>query len=189
MAADILAGVPDGLTLEVVEGPNAGRQVALDRPIVIGRSPDSDLVLEDGEVSRRHAKVTLAPDGSATIEDLGSANGTFVNQYELHAPAPIDAGDELLLGVTVIQVRSPHDIARRPSAVLSVPPALASAPRQPDYVNPEVVRLESEPDRPSPGSPELEKYLDVRVKRRAALAPLALFLLVAIVLVIYFASR
>jgi len=176
------------LTLEVIEGPGAGRQILLDRPIIIGRGTGVDLQLEDGEVSRRHAKISPEPDGSATVEDLGSTHGTFVNQNELMGPARLDAGDELLLGVTVIQLRSANDIATRVSAVIQVPPGLAMAARPPTYVNPEVARHDTEGAKASSGGiPELEKYLDVRVRRRAQLAPLAMLILVAIALGLYFA--
>src|ERR1700733_11403248 len=84
---DIFAAVVGELNLEVIEGPDAGKQIAVDRAVVIGRDPGSDLVLDDGEVSERHARVTPSPDGSATVEDLESANGTFVNQNELEGPA------------------------------------------------------------------------------------------------------
>jgi pSer/pThr/pTyr-binding forkhead associated (FHA) protein len=187
----MLALVVGDLTLEVVEGPGAGTQITLDRPVVIGRADDADLVLEDGEVSGRHARVTPSPDGSATVEDLGSANGTFLNRNELIGPAHLDPGDELLLGVTVIQLRSPQDVAARGSAVIQIPPALAMAPRPPAYINPEVIRVEEtgQDEESEGGIPELEKYLDVRVARRAQLAPLALFMLVMIALIIYFAVR
>jgi predicted component of type VI protein secretion system len=177
------------LTLEIVEGPGAGRQVALDRPVLIGRAPDVDLVLEDGQVSRRHVRVSPADDGSAVAEDLGSANGTFVNHNELHGPARLDPSDELLVGVTLIEVRSSVQIAAQPSVLRAVPPALAQAPRTPDYVNPDVVDAEVGASPASAGSKELEKFLDVRVRRRAQLAPLALMMLIALVLIIYFATR
>jgi pSer/pThr/pTyr-binding forkhead associated (FHA) protein len=177
------------LTLEIVEGPGAGRQLELERPVTIGRGSVSDLVLEDGEVSRAHARVTPNPDGSATVEDLGSTNGTFVNHNELHGPARLDPGDEVLIGVTVIQLRSREQIAARASAVIAVPRGLQTAIRPPAYVNPEVVRAESAPAPAPVETPQLDKYLDVRVRRRAQLAPLALFLLVAIALIIYFATR
>ena len=45
----------------------------------IGRSPDNDLVLEDLEVSRRHAELRRRPDGTYEIADVGSNNGTYVN--------------------------------------------------------------------------------------------------------------
>jgi pSer/pThr/pTyr-binding forkhead associated (FHA) protein len=185
----MLAGVAGELTLEVVEGPSAGKQVKLASPIVIGRAEDADLVLEDGEVSRHHARLTPLGDGTVQIEDLGSANGTFINHNELMGPAQVDAGDELLLGVTVLQVRSPNDIAARASAVIQIPPALAAAPRPPAYVNPEVLAAETGPKATGDGISELERYLDVRVRRRAQLAPLALFMLVMLALIVYFAVR
>ncbi|MGO9907933.1 MAG: FHA domain-containing protein [Solirubrobacteraceae bacterium] len=177
------------LTLEIVEGPDAGRRVALDRPIVIGRAPDTGLVLEDGEVSRHHARVSPATDGSAVVEDLGSANGTFVNQNELYGPARLDPGDELLVGVTVIELRNAAQVAAQPSAIRAVPAGLVAAPLAPAYVNPEVIKAEIEPSNSKTTTPELDKYLDVRVRRRAQLAPLALFVLVALALIIYFATR
>jgi predicted component of type VI protein secretion system len=179
----------EGLTLEVVEGPGAGTQVTLSGPIVVGRAPDVDLVLEDGEVSRRHARITPASDGAATVEDLDSANGTFLNDNELIGPARLDPGDQLLIGVTVLQLRSAADVQRQASAVIAIPPALATAPRPPTYVNPEVARADGAPPAERQGIPELEKYLDVRVRRRAQLAPLALFVLVALALILYFALR
>jgi pSer/pThr/pTyr-binding forkhead associated (FHA) protein len=177
------------LTLEIVEGPGAGSQMPLDRPVVIGRGADADLVLEDGEASRQHARITPQPDGSAVVEDLGSANGTFVNHNELYGPARVDAGDELLIGVTLLEVRSREQIAREPSGVRVVPQALAMAPRVPAYVNPDVVDAETAPAGNRLPTPQLDRYLDVRVRRRAQLAPLALFALIALALIVYFATR
>jgi pSer/pThr/pTyr-binding forkhead associated (FHA) protein len=183
--------VTDGLTLEIVEGPGAGRRLSLRGPIVIGRARDSDLTLEDGEVSRHHARVTPLEDGSVRVEDLGSANGTFVNHNELQGPARLDPGDELLIGVTVIELQ----LAAQPSGVRAVPPGLATTPREPTYVNPAVVQAVGRGGGGGGaadgrgGAPTLEKFLDVRVRRRAQLAPLAVFVLVALALIIYFAAR
>ena len=178
------------LNLEVIEGPDAGKQLALDKPVVIGRGPDVDFVLEDGEASQQHARVTPSPDGTATVEDLETANGTFVNGNELIGPTHLDADDELLIGVSVIKLRTRDELLRQPSAVIQIPPSLAMSERAPTYVNPEVARVETEVIAPTAaGHPTVDKYLDVRVRRRANLAPLALFVLVAIVLIIYFAAR
>jgi pSer/pThr/pTyr-binding forkhead associated (FHA) protein len=187
----MLAPVAGELNLEVIEGPDAGKQIVVDRPIVIGRDPQSDLVLEDGEVSGQHARVTPSPDGTATVEDLDSANGTFINQNELMGPAHLDTSDELLIGVSVIQLRTAQDVRSRASAVIQIPPSLATAPRPPTYVNPEVARIDQtrEEAPASEGHPTVEKFLDVRVRRRAQLAPLALFVLVAIALIIYFSIK
>lgn len=187
----MLAPVAGEINLEVIEGPDAGKQIAVDRPLVIGRSAASDLVLEDGEVSDQHARITPSPDGSATVEDLESANGTFVNQNELEGPARLDPGDELLIGVTLLQLRTVDDFRARGSGVIQLPPGMAMAPREPTYVNPEVRRVDDAPPPISePGSfPTVEKYLDVKVRKRAQLAPLALFTLVAIALILYFSLK
>ncbi len=187
----MLAPVAGELNLEVIEGPDAGKQIMVDRPIVIGRDPQADLVLEDGEVSGQHARITPSPDGSATVEDLDSANGTFVNQNELIGPGHLDPGDELLVGITLIQLSTADDFRSRGSGVIQLPPALAIAERAPTYVNPEVARVDqtvSEKAAPA-GHPTVDKFLDVRVRRRAQLAPLALLVLIAIALILYFSLK
>jgi len=176
-----------GLTLEIVEGPGAGKQVALDHPMVLGRATDADLQLDDSQVSRHHARVTEASDGSAIVEDLGSANGTFINHNEVEGPARLDPGDELLVGVTLMLLRSSAQVAAQPSALVAVPEGLAMAPRHPDYVNPDKIAAELAPADAS--IPQLDRYLDTRVRRRAQLAPVALLLLIALALCIYFATR
>ncbi|TVS20367.1 MAG: FHA domain-containing protein [Planctomycetaceae bacterium] len=64
---------------------------------ILGREPGCDEVLEDPRVSRRHARLTQSPEG-LTIEDLDSANGTFVNGARIHAPRPLEAGDRVTIG-------------------------------------------------------------------------------------------
>jgi hypothetical protein len=189
---DMLAPVAGELNLEVIEGPDAGKQIAVDRSIVIGRGPGADFVLEDGEVSGQHARVTPSPGGSATVEDLDSTNGTFVNQNELMGAARLDPGDQLLLGVSVIAVSTADDFRSRGSGVIQLPAALATAARPPTYVNPEVARVEQVAAQPSAapaGYPTVDKYLDVRVRRRAQLAPLAFLVLIAIALILYFSLK
>ena len=180
------------INLEVIEGPDAGKQIMVDRPIVIGRDAQSDLVLADGEVSGQHARITPSPDGTATVEDLESTNGTFVNQNELIGPAHLEAGDELLVGVSVLQLRTADDFRARGSGVIQLPPGLAIAEQPPTYVNPEVARVEQVESQPSvapAGHPTVDKYLDVRVRRRANLAPLAFLVLICLALVLYFSLK
>jgi pSer/pThr/pTyr-binding forkhead associated (FHA) protein len=180
------------INLEVIEGPDAGKQIIIDRPIVIGRDANSDLVLADGEVSGQHARITPSPDGTATVEDLESTNGTFVNQNELEGPAHLEAGDELLLGVSVLQLRTADDFRARGSGVIQLPPGLAMSERTPTYVNPEVAAVDQVAAQPSAtpaGHPTVDKYLDVRVRRRAQLAPLAFLVLICIALIIYFSIK
>ena len=187
----MLAPVAGELNLEVIEGPDAGKQIFVDHPIVIGRDPQSDLVLADGEVSGQHARITPSPDGSATVEDLESANGTFLNQNELMGPAHLDPGDELLIGVSLIQLRTADDFRSRGSGVIQLPPGLAIAERPPTYVNPEVAQADqTKQEAAAPAShPTVDRFLDVRVRRRAQLAPLAFLVLICIALIVYFSIK
>lgn len=69
----------DRATLTIISGINAGQVFALDgTEHVIGRGTEADLWLDDGGVSRRHAKVSCRSDGRYFVEDLGSTNGTFL---------------------------------------------------------------------------------------------------------------
>jgi adenylate cyclase len=65
--------------------------------VVIGRSPDCQIVLRDFGISRNHAKVVVGDDGSVRILDLKSKNGTQVNGVPV-VEAPLRDGDHILLG-------------------------------------------------------------------------------------------
>src|SRR5690349_17212785 len=74
----------DRATLTIISGINAGQVFALDgTEHVIGRGTEADLWLEDGGVSRRHAKISCRPDGRYFVEDLGSTNGTFLGPQRI----------------------------------------------------------------------------------------------------------
>ena len=69
-------------TLTIVKGPQIGETFELDAPIItLGRDPRNSVFLNDMTVSRHHAKMDLSacPQGRATVEDLGSLNGTWVD--------------------------------------------------------------------------------------------------------------
>ncbi len=71
------------------------------REIVIGRAAACTIPLRtvaDTIVSKRHALVAFAEDGSATVSDLGSKNGTFVNGGQIDGTVPLTLGDRLMLG-------------------------------------------------------------------------------------------
>jgi pSer/pThr/pTyr-binding forkhead associated (FHA) protein len=65
--------------------------------IRIGRQRDNDLVLEDTSVSRHHAEVHVARDGSLSILDLDSLNGVFVNERQVKS-ARLNDGDSVEIG-------------------------------------------------------------------------------------------
>jgi pSer/pThr/pTyr-binding forkhead associated (FHA) protein len=179
--------MPD-ISVEVIEGPDAGKRQEITAPIVVGRDPGSDFVLDDEQTSRRHARITPAAD-HAVIEDLGSRNGTFIDNSELQAPARLDPGDELLIGVSVIALRTASDLAGRPTAVRPVPPGLAVAPKAPTYVKPTSVEEAAVDRKLDPAIADLEGLRDVRVRASARVAPLAIFVLAALAVIIYLALR
>lgn len=92
----------DRATLTVLTGITAGQVFALDgTDHVIGRGTDADVWIEDGGVSRRHARVTVRPDGRYFLEDLGSTNGTFLGTQRI-STSEIRPGDRIQLGPHVI---------------------------------------------------------------------------------------
>jgi pSer/pThr/pTyr-binding forkhead associated (FHA) protein len=92
------------MELVVVEGPDEGRAFTLGQESVLGRDPTASLNLADEEVSRRHAIVT-AGDGNVTVEDLGSSNGTFVDEHRIDGEARMQPGQRLRVGQTVLELR------------------------------------------------------------------------------------
>ena len=81
----------------VFELDGATTEFPLDRPVVrIGRSADNDLVIQDGSISRHHAEIYRVGEGYR-VKDLGSKNGTHVNDVT-GTDLPLADGDELILG-------------------------------------------------------------------------------------------
>jgi len=71
---------------------------------VIGRTADADICIDRTEVSRCHARIVVAGT-TATIEDLGSKNGTYLNGKRLEQPALLTNGDEIWIGRSVARLR------------------------------------------------------------------------------------
>jgi signal transduction histidine kinase len=86
--------------LIITRGADEGKQFELaDAQVEIGRDPANQIRLNDTEVSRRHARLEQAEGGYA-LRDVGSANGTFVNNQKVTQPAPLQAGDRIQVGQT-----------------------------------------------------------------------------------------
>lgn len=98
-------GVAKGLAIRVTRGPReiTGVTIPITGSVIIGRSPDADLVIGDDFVSGTHAKLVAAADGY-TLLDLGSTNGTLVNGQPATRPLQIAAGDVIELGQNRLEV-------------------------------------------------------------------------------------
>ncbi|MBK7146115.1 MAG: FHA domain-containing protein [Xanthomonadales bacterium] len=84
---------PPKAVLRGVSGPYFGKVIPISGRLAIGRGSDCDLVLDEAEMSRRHAMVEVTP-GGIWLRDLGSANGTFVNGVQVR-DAVLFTGDQL----------------------------------------------------------------------------------------------
>ncbi len=85
-------------------GPNPGTTFSLEGDqLTIGRDSTNTIVINDAEVSRRHARLTLQG-GKYLIEDLGSTNGTFVNNIRLSGPHVLKSGELISLGEQITLV-------------------------------------------------------------------------------------
>ena len=90
------------ITIEVIQGPDKGRvfDVPEDGETIIGRESDA-LPLVDSTVSRRHSGLTRL-DGHWEIDDLGSANGTFVNGLKIDKATRLYTGDQIRCGTSLL---------------------------------------------------------------------------------------
>jgi hypothetical protein len=97
------AGDGKAYHLRMVEPPTA-QVFPLSEEVTIGRAPGCSVALADDTfVSQLHARVYVR-DGQPFVEDLGSTNGTFLNQSRLTKTMRLRRGDRLQIGQTVLEV-------------------------------------------------------------------------------------
>jgi len=97
------------------------------KDFVIGRSSECDLRLNDGLVSRRHARFVLIDD-SLVVDDLGSRNGVFVNERKIEGPTALGHADVVTVGLGAVEVVDDH-VLDRPEHLTTLPPPPARAIR------------------------------------------------------------
>jgi len=89
----------------VLDGSNQGESIPLDgAPLLIGRGPDAAIRLDDDYVSTRHARIAASGD-QWFVEDLGSTNGTYLGSRRLTQPAVVQAGSQIRIGKTTIELK------------------------------------------------------------------------------------
>jgi pSer/pThr/pTyr-binding forkhead associated (FHA) protein len=119
--------------LVIRQGPNPGQVFELDQTeLSIGRDIANDIVINDAEVSRKHARLTLEAD-RYKIEDLNSTNGTYIDGQRLIGPHLLAIGEVIMFGDNVgvvfdgepvdldATVRSPVDLGSTPVAAIPAP--------------------------------------------------------------------
>ncbi len=112
-----------GPKLEVVRGENEGEVFKVKFKTRIGRERDNDVVLLDPKTSRYHAQIALEA-GQWILKDLGSANGTYLNDAPLTAPTPLQAKDRIRMGETELLLSMPAQSSPETasSETLTAPP-------------------------------------------------------------------
>ncbi|MEL6182226.1 MAG: FHA domain-containing protein, partial [Myxococcota bacterium] len=83
--------------LHIMDGRQAGEQLALQADQVLGRTPSADVVIQDASVSRRHSRI-VAMEGGFHVMDLGSTNVTLLNGEQLTKAQPLRSGDVVQVG-------------------------------------------------------------------------------------------
>ncbi|MCA9229645.1 MAG: SpoIIE family protein phosphatase [Planctomycetales bacterium] len=110
--------------LRILEGSEQGREFDLEgQRWVVGRSPECDVVIDVAAVSRRHVIVTKES-GQFFVQDLGSRNGTYINNQRVAERAPIKDGDRMLICDVLFEFCHPVETAGPDSAGRGVPSLL-----------------------------------------------------------------
>jgi DNA-binding winged helix-turn-helix (wHTH) protein len=78
-------------------------------PNLVGRDPECAIRIDSATLSRRHAQIVVA-DRHATVEDLGSKNGTQVNEQPVSQPVALKDGDEIQFGSVTLTYRTVRDL-------------------------------------------------------------------------------
>jgi LysM repeat protein len=114
-------------SLVMRQGPQPNRPFPLSKDVItIGRSPDSDIFIDDAEVSRHHARLTRQGN-NWLLEDLGSRNGTFVNGQRISGPVVLTPGARVDFGPDVFF--SVEGMMPPPEAIPGRPPPAYAPPR------------------------------------------------------------
>jgi pSer/pThr/pTyr-binding forkhead associated (FHA) protein len=111
--------------VEVVSGPDTGEQRRVESELEIGRKTlgwkAGGFRLHDRMASRHHARISV--DGKTVVlEDLGSTNGTLVNDEEVHSLAVLAAGDLIQVGISILELRTLDQVSAQPAVVHPIPP-------------------------------------------------------------------
>jgi hypothetical protein len=126
--------------------------------VLIGRGEGCNVVVDEPLVSRRHARISV--DGAeAYIEDLDSANGTFVNHARLHGRARLFPGDQVFIGASEMELLDDRDVDRPTMPVPEPSPVgVMASPDTPSLVP-------SSKQRRHPGNPTIPIAVDTGVAR------------------------
>ena len=142
--------------LVVQKGPKPGHVFSLIGDAILGRDPLSDIVIDDPEVSRQHARFTLTA-GGYQMQDLGSTNGSYIDGTRLTGETVLlNPGQIVMVGSNVMMVYQEVATGVDPMATMVAPMGGLDDPE----LDPNATALFSEPAPTAPIPPEPEPYED-----------------------------
>ena len=94
------SGLPGGtrFSLAFLTGPHASTVRLLTKPVTLIGREEGDIVTQDPETSRQHARIEIREDGTVWLSDLGSTNGTFIGAQALEKPTELSDQQEFTCG-------------------------------------------------------------------------------------------
>jgi predicted component of type VI protein secretion system len=146
------------------QGPRPNETYDLDKDVyTLGREAGNDIVIEDTQISRHHARLTRQGN-SYSVEDLGSTNGTFVNGSRVTGAVMLSNGDLLGLADTVVLAVQVPMVASdatvvSPSAGAGSTMVSGQPPTQPSFAPPpQPAPVQRQPARPAAPPPQQPAY-------------------------------
>jgi pSer/pThr/pTyr-binding forkhead associated (FHA) protein len=132
--------------IEAISGDLTGQEISIDRDMLIGRHQSADIALQAAEISRKHAAFLIKED-ALWVQDLGSSNGTFVNDVRIAEETRLKEGD-------LVQFASLKFSVLAPAVEIAIQPELAATADQiiADVAEPSVAEKMNEQ-----GMPELKE--------------------------------
>jgi ABC-2 type transport system ATP-binding protein len=105
--------------LQVLIGPAGGSVIPIGAALTFGRDAEGPGQLgADAELSRQHARISREADGTLLLEDLGSSNGTYLNDWRIPSPQALSDGDRIGVGQSLLELTGIPRSAARPASVI-----------------------------------------------------------------------
>ena len=102
--------------IHAITGDLTGQEISIDRDMVVGRHQAADIVLQAAEISRKHAAFLLK-DGALWVQDLGSSNGTFVNDVQIEQATLLKQDDTVQFASLKFSVLAPVAAVEVPAEI------------------------------------------------------------------------
>lgn len=92
--------------LQAITGEFTGKEITIERDMLVGRHQDADILLQSADISRRHAALVLK-DQQLWVQDLNSSNGTFINGLRIEQETELHDGDILQFASFTFSILAP----------------------------------------------------------------------------------